>query len=191
MAGIEVILVDEHDREIGTMEKLAAHIEGRLHRAISVYVFNSRDELLLQRRASTKYHCGGLWTNTCCGHPLPGEGNADAAQRRLREEMGLTCPLSAMFEFSYRATLPDGLVEHEYGHIFFGRSDRLPVPNPSEADAFMYRSLDDIQRGFKRTPEMYTPWFQLVLPTVLAHFAPQTAQSAQAALAAPATQARL
>ena len=170
MADIEVILVDEHDHEVGTMEKLAAHLQGRLHRAISVYVFNSRDELLLQRRATAKYHCGGLWTNTCCGHPLPGERSADAAQRRLQEEMGLTCELTKVFEFSYRAELPQGLVEHEYGHIFFGRSDSAPSPAPCEADAFMYCPLDEIQHGFAQTPHAYTPWFQLVFPTVRAHF---------------------
>ncbi|MFC0397541.1 isopentenyl-diphosphate Delta-isomerase, partial [Paraburkholderia rhizosphaerae] len=153
MTDIHVILVDEHDREIGTMEKLAAHQQGRLHRAVSVYVFNSRDELLLQRRAPSKYHCARLWANTCCGHPLPGEGTMGAARRRLREEMGLTCELNAMFEFSYRAVLPGGLIEHEYGHVYFGRSDATPAPAPDEADAYMYRSLDDIRRRFANAPE--------------------------------------
>jgi isopentenyl-diphosphate Delta-isomerase len=175
MADIEVILVDERDRELGTMEKLAAHQQGRLHRAISVYVFNSRDELLLQRRAASKYHCGGLWTNTCCGHPLPGERTAEAAQRRLLEEMGLGCHLTEAFEFSYRAELPGGLVEHEYGHIFFGHSDRDPMPAPDEADAFRYESIDAIQRSLARSPQAWTPWFQLVLPTVLAHYRPLNA----------------
>jgi isopentenyl-diphosphate Delta-isomerase len=170
MAEIEVILVDEHDHELGTMEKLAAHRQGKLHRAISVYVFNSRDELLLQRRAASKYHCGGLWTNTCCGHPLPGEQTVDAAQRRLLEEMGLECRLTKAFEFSYRALLPGGLVEHEYGHIFFGHSDSTPIPAPDEADAFMYRSIDEIQCGFAELPQAWTPWFRLVFPTVLAHY---------------------
>ncbi|CAB3753677.1 isopentenyl-diphosphate Delta-isomerase [Paraburkholderia humisilvae] len=175
MENIEVILVDEHDCEVGTMEKLAAHLQGRLHRAISVYVFNSRDELLLQRRATSKYHCGGLWTNTCCGHPLPGELTADAAHRRLFEEMNLNCELTKMFEFSYRAALPGGLIEHEFGHIFFGRTDSVPVPARGEADAFMYRPLDEIQRGFALTPQAYAPWFKLVFPTVLAHFTPLNA----------------
>ncbi|QBR01323.1 isopentenyl-diphosphate Delta-isomerase [Paraburkholderia pallida] len=175
MADIEVILVDEHDREVGTMEKLTAHEQGLLHRAVSVYVFNARDELLLQRRAAVKYHCGGLWTNTCCGHPLPGERTVDAAQRRLREEMGLGCELAKAFEFSYRAELPGGLVEHEYGHIFFGRSDSVPELDADEADAFMYCSIDDIRGGFVRTPQVYTPWFRLVFPTVLAHFSPLSA----------------
>lgn len=172
MPTIEVILVDEHDHELGTMEKLAAHQQGRMHRAISVYVFNSRDQLLLQRRAASKYHCGGLWTNTCCGHPLPSERSVDAAQRRLQEEMGLTCQLTETFEFSYRAELPGGLIEHEYGHIFFGCSDNQPAPATDEADGFMYCSMDEIQRGFVQTPQAYTPWFRLVFPTVRAHFKP-------------------
>jgi isopentenyl-diphosphate Delta-isomerase len=175
MADIEVILVDEHDHELGTMEKLEAHRQGRLHRAISVYVFNSRDELLLQRRAACKYHCGGLWTNTCCGHPLPGERTIDAAQRRLHEEMGLACRLTEAFEFSYRAVLPGGLVEHEYGHIFFGCSDSEPMPASDEVDAFSYQSIDEIRRGFAQTPQAWTPWFPLVFPTVLTHFRPPNA----------------
>ncbi|WP_027794907.1 isopentenyl-diphosphate Delta-isomerase [Paraburkholderia acidipaludis] len=175
MADTEVILVDEHDHQLGTMEKLAAHRQGRLHRAISVYVFNSRDELLLQRRAAGKYHCGGLWTNTCCGHPLPGERTVDAAQRRLLEEMGLACDLTEAFEFSYRAMLPGGLVEHEYGHIFFGRSDGGPVLAPDEADAFSYQSIDKIHRSFLHAPQAWTPGFQLVFPTLLAHLPPLSA----------------
>jgi isopentenyl-diphosphate Delta-isomerase len=171
MTDIEVILVDEHDHEVGRMEKLAAHRDGRLHRAISVYVFNSRDELLLQRRAAAKYHCGGLWTNTCCGHPLPGEPTAEAAQRRLRQEMGLVCELSEAFEFSYRALLSGGLVEHEYGHIFFGRSDQAPILAVDEADAYMYRSIDAIQQSLFRTPQAYTPWFRLAFPSVISHLA--------------------
>lgn len=171
MSAIEVILVDQHDRQIGTMEKLEAHLKGRLHRAISIYVFNSHHELLLQRRASGKYHCGGLWTNTCCGHPLPGEATAAAAQRRLQEEMGMSCPLLPVFEFSYRLEMPGGLVEHEFGHIFFGLSDSLCVLNPEEADGYQYQSLNDIRHAFAAQPESFTPWFKLVFPSVVRHMA--------------------
>lgn len=170
MTPVEVILVDGQDREVGALEKLRAHVEGRLHRAVSIYVFNARNELLLQRRAPAKYHCGGLWTNTCCGHPMPGEATDAAALRRLREEMGMTCGLEKAFEFSYRAELPGGLIEHEYGHIFFGRSDTTPALNPVEADRFAWRSLDAIGRRMARRPAAFTPWFRLVLPHVVAAF---------------------
>lgn len=168
MSEIKVILVDQQDRPTGTMEKLKAHEQGLLHRAISVYVFNSRNELLLQRRAASKYHCGGLWTNTCCGHPLPGEQAREAAQRRLNEEMGLSCALRKSLEFSYRADLPGGLIENEYGHIFFGRTDDFPRLNSDEADGYAYLSLDVIQQRIAQAPASFTPWFQLVLPSVMA-----------------------
>ena len=113
----EVILVDEHDREIGSGEKLQIHQEGKLHRAFSVLVFNWKQELLLQKRKETKYHSGGLWTNTCCSHPRPGELTLEAAQRRLHEEMGLTCPLREVENFIYRAEFENGLIEHEYDHL--------------------------------------------------------------------------
>ena len=122
----EVILVDEHDREIGSGEKLQIHQEGKLHRAFSVLVFNWKQELLLQKRKETKYHSGGLWTNTCCSHPRPGELTLEAAQRRLHEEMGLTCPLREVGNFIYRAEFENGLIEHEYDHVLAGSSDHTP-----------------------------------------------------------------
>ncbi|AZC26540.1 isopentenyl-diphosphate Delta-isomerase [Pseudomonas sessilinigenes] len=167
MPHIEVILVDANDREVGVMEKLAAHQVGARHRAVSVYVFNSRNELLLQRRAAGKYHCGGLWSNTCCGHPLPGESTDQAAQRRLKEEMGLTCPMTKRLALSYFLHLPGGLIEHEYGHLYFARSDLEPVLNPAEADAFSYRSLEAIRQDIQAHPDDYTPWFKFTFPEVL------------------------
>ena len=123
-----VVLIDPKDREIGQMEKLAAHREGRLHRAFSVFVFNAKGELLLQQRAATKYHSASLWTNTCCGHPRPGETLVAAGERRLKEEMGLSIPLRTTFHFTYRAELEHGLVEHEMDHVLIGTSDLDPHP---------------------------------------------------------------
>lgn len=120
-----VVLVDEQDKETGTMEKLQAHLNGRLHRAVSVFLFNSKGELLLQQRASGKYHSANLWTNTCCSHPRPGESAYDAANRRLYEEMGLACELSEVFSFIYKAHLGNNLTEHEFDHVFVGTNDNI------------------------------------------------------------------
>lgn len=159
MSAIEVILVDHLDRPTGKMEKLEVHEKGLLHRAVTVYVFNSRQELLLQRRASDKYHCGGLWSNTCCGHPYPHESTRDAAERRLREEMGMVVTLTPVFELSYNLKLSNGLTEHEYGHVFFAVCDSLPQLNPQEADAFDYRPMALIEEQMQQQPEQFTPWF--------------------------------
>ncbi|CAK8736616.1 Isopentenyl-diphosphate Delta-isomerase [Sodalis praecaptivus] len=130
MALTEVILVDERDRAVGTMEKLQAHREGALHRAVTVYLFNPDGQLLLQQRAREKYHCGGLWSNTCCGHPMPAEESAAAARRRLYEEMGLRVALTPVLQLRYRLPLPNGLIEHEYGHVFLAsrRWRQRPIP---------------------------------------------------------------
>ncbi|OON40950.1 isopentenyl-diphosphate delta-isomerase [Izhakiella australiensis] len=171
MSEIEVILVDAADRPLGKMEKLAAHTQGILHRAISVYVFNSRGELMLQRRASDKYHCAGLWSNTTCGHPLPQEATADAAQRRLYEEMGLRAQLTPVFELYYNLALGNGMSEHEYGHVFFACSDRLPCLNPQEADGWRYAALADIADDIAKNPRQFTPWFLHTFPRIPAQAA--------------------
>ncbi|MEI2265237.1 isopentenyl-diphosphate Delta-isomerase [Erwinia sp. CGal63] len=171
MSAIEVILVDGQDRAIGRMEKLEVHQKGLLHRAVTVYVFNSRHQLLLQKRASGKYHCGGLWSNTTCGHPYPDESTRDAAERRLYEEMGLSLTLSPMFELSYRLPLDNGLIEHEYGHVWFTLSDELPQPNPAEADDWRYASLAEIRQEIAEHPERFTPWFLLTFARIPAEFA--------------------
>lgn len=159
MSAIEVILVDHLDRPTGKMEKLEVHEKGLLHRAVTVYVFNHQHQLLLQRRASGKYHCGGLWSNTCCGHPYPYESTQHAAERRLREEMGLDLTLTPMFELSYNLPLSNGLTEHEYGHVFFAFSNAQPQLNPEEADASRWLSLEAIQQEITHDPARFTPWF--------------------------------
>ena len=156
----EVILVDEEDREVGTAPKLRAHREGWLHRAFSVFLFNSRGELLLQRRADDKYHSAGLWSNTCCSHPRPGEETDAAARRRLGEEMGLSAPLLPVFDFRYRAAFADGLWEHELDHVYIGRSDADPHPDPAEVAGWRWASVDAVVREMERDPEAFTVWFR-------------------------------
>lgn len=162
----EVILVDQNDQQTGTMEKLEAHRLGLLHRAFSVFVFNSKGELLLQQRALDKYHSAGKWTNTCCSHPRPGETNEDAAHRRLREEMGMDCNLEYGFSFLYKATFSNALTEHEYDHVFFGSSDELPVLNPLEVASFRYMSLETLARDLQDRPDVYTPWLKICFDQV-------------------------
>ncbi|MBT0718728.1 isopentenyl-diphosphate Delta-isomerase [Rosenbergiella epipactidis] len=164
MENIEVILVDEHDNPLGKMEKLAAHRQGRLHRAITVYIFNTKQQLMLQQRAFSKYHCGGLWSNTCCGHPFPNESTPQAAERRLEEEMGLKLPLTKLTQTYYNLPVTDGLVEHEFGHIFTGLTDQLPVLNPNEAENYRFASLSEVQQELITSPERFTPWFKTTFP---------------------------
>ncbi len=158
-----VVLVDEHDTDVGTGEKLAVHQSGALHRAFSVFVRDQSGRLLLQRRATTKYHSPGLWSNTCCGHPRPGEETADAANRRLREEMGFTCPLRHVGSFTYRAVLGNGLVEHELDHVFAGTFNGEPTPHPSEASAYRWITLGDLEQEMAGAPEKFTAWLKPAL----------------------------
>lgn len=161
-----VLLVDEKDNEIGVMEKLQAHQEAVLHRAISIFIFNDQQELLLQKRAGGKYHSPLLWTNTCCSHPRPGEDLLDAAHRRLREEMNMSCELSHQFSFIYKAVLDDGLTEHELDHVFFGYSNVLPVPEAAEVADWKYLRLDQIREELLVQPEQYTSWFKIVFDQI-------------------------
>ena len=162
-----VILVDETDRQIGTEEKLTVHRDGTLHRAFSVLLFNSRDELLLQRRALGKYHSGGLWSNTCCSHPRPAEDVEAAAIRRLREEMGIECKLWKAFDFVYRAEV-DELIEHEFDHVFLGKYDGLVSPDPVEVMSHRWLTVSAVQQDLKISPGKYTPWLKMVLDGVIA-----------------------
>lgn len=159
----EVILVNERDEELGHMEKLEAHRQGKLHRAFSVMVFNSSKELLLQRRAMGKYHSEGLWTNTCCSHPQPGETILQAAHRRLNEEMGIKSALRETFHFIYEAHLDNALIEHELDHVLIGFSDEEPVINPDEALDYKWMALTDIEADIKAHPSSYTAWFKTII----------------------------
>lgn len=162
----QVVLVDKDDNCIGLMEKLEAHEKGLLHRAFSVLLFNDNKELLLQQRAFDKYHCGGLWTNTCCSHPRPEEEVEDAALRRLKEEMGIECDLKKSFEFIYKAELNNGLTEHEYDHVFFGTFSGEPAINTDEVANWKYMPLDALRRDIAAHPANYTPWFKIILDKI-------------------------
>lgn len=158
-----VILVDESDQETGTMEKMLAHEQGKLHRAFSVLIFNSKGEILLQQRSTSKYHCGGLWTNACCSHPRPGESIIDAANRKLMQEMGIACPLTYSYKFKYRAALDKNMIEHEWDYVLIGYTDQVPSPNPDEVMKWKYERIDWIKSDTINSPDKYTPWFKLIM----------------------------
>jgi len=158
-----VVLVDEHDNELGTMGKLAAHRDGgRLHRAFSVFLFDAAGRVMLQKRAAGKYHFAGLWTNTCCSHPGPGEDVPAAGRRRLLEEMGIDAPLRRVTAFVYRATDgATGLTEHELDHVLAGRFDGEPILNPDEAEGWRWATPDEIDAELASSPGRFTPWFPI------------------------------
>lgn len=162
----EVMLVDEQDKVQGTIEKMKAHEDGLLHRAFSVFIFNEKGEMLLQQRALEKYHSGGLWTNACCSHPLPGEDTSAAAHRRLQEELGFDTELEKIFDFVYRHSFDNGLTEHEFDHVFAGTYNEEVNANPAEVMATMYVSMPGIRRQLKEQPEKFTAWFVLAFERV-------------------------
>jgi len=163
----EVILVDEYDKEIGRMEKLRAHQEGVLHRAFSIFIFNREGKLLLQRRALNKYHSGGLWTNTCCSHPAPGEDLLSAAKHRLLNEMGFETDLRFLFSFTYKAAFPNGLIEHELDHVFVGEYNGDFQLNPEEAMDYKWLSYHEVNKSVKDSAQDYTAWFLKIYDPVL------------------------
>lgn len=158
-----VILVDSDDRPLGTAPKLDVHRSGELHRAFSILVHDGDGRVLLQKRHKGKYHSGGLWTNTCCGHPRPGEDVADAARRRLVEEMGFSCPLTLERRLIYRAEVGSGLIEHELVHLFVGSWRGGVSPAPGEAEAYEWRSIQDLTLELCSDPHRFTAWFPLYL----------------------------
>ena len=157
-----VVLVDENDNEIGQMEKQAAHVTPHLHRAFSIFIFNSKGELLLQQRALSKYHSPGLWTNTCCSHPRAGETLEEATSRRLMEEMGMVCPMHEVYTFIYKAPVGEGLIEHEFDHVWIGQSDDIPQIN---------HDLNDLKNDIEAHPEHYTEWFKITFEEMTHHAA--------------------
>lgn len=159
----QVILVDKNDQATGTMEKMEAHRKGELHRAFSVVVFNSKGEMLLQKRAKGKYHSGGLWTNACCSHPMPGEKIEDASRRRLKEEMGIDVQPEFIFKFIYKANLDQELIEHEYDHVFRGTFDGEPQINKNEVEDWKFVSMSWLKKDILLHPENYTYWFRLLV----------------------------
>ncbi len=159
---MKVILVNQKDRKVGEEEKMNAHREGKLHRAFSVLVFNPKGEIILQKRALSKYHCGGLWTNTCCSHPFPGEKTKSAARRRLQEEMGFDTPLSKVFSFVYKSIVGD-LVEYEFDHVFIGVYDGEVRLNRAEAEEISFMKMKDLKKDISDNPEKYTPWFRIII----------------------------
>lgn len=155
-----VVLINEEDEVMGTMEKIEAHRQALLHRAVSVFLFNKQGEWLLQRRNPGKYHSGGLWTNTCCTHPVPGESYADAAQRRLREEMGIRCNLYPILRFRYKAELGNGLTEHELDMVFIGFTDEFPSVDRNEVEEWKYITSTQLNQNLATAPDEYTIWFR-------------------------------
>ena len=155
----DLILVNARDEEIGSMEKMEAHRQALLHRAFSVFIFNSKGEMLLQQRALSKYHSPGLWTNACCSHPRPGETTLAAAERRLQEELGFVVTLQKIFDFIYTASFDNGLTENEFDHVYVGHYEGIISPDSAEIMDYLYKSPDIIRQELKDTPERYTAWF--------------------------------
>ena len=165
-----LVLVDENDNEIGVLDKTSVHQRGILHRAFSAFIFNTKGELLIQQRADEKYHSAGLWSNTCCSHPYNGEKISDAVNRRLKEEMGLQCTTHFKFCFTYKTDFDNGLIEHEYDHVYFGESDDLPLPNKEEVKAFKYITLKNLEEEISLHPQKFTIWMKICLPKILQQF---------------------
>ena len=157
-----LILVDEHDNDIGTLGKLEVHRKALLHRAVSVFIINSKGEWIIQRRALNKYHSNGLWTNTCCSHPYPHETCPEAASRRLWEEMGLRCKLQEVFSFIYKEQLDNNLTEHEYDHVFIGISDEIPAPDKHEVVDWRTISFSELETEIDKYPALFTVWFRQI-----------------------------
>lgn len=164
-----VILVNENDEKIGLMPKMEAHEKGALHRAFSVFIFNDKNELMLQQRALHKYHTPGLWANTCCSHQRDGESSIDAGKRRLMEEMGFTADLKETTKFTYKAPFDNGLTEHEIDHILVGSYNDEPNINPDEVASWKWMDLEAVREDIKQNPDIYTPWFKIIFEKFYHH----------------------
>jgi isopentenyl-diphosphate delta-isomerase len=161
-----LILVDENDNETGSLNKRDAHQSGVLHRAFSVFIFNQKGEILLQQRSDEKYHSAGLWSNTCCSHPVKGENIDVAVSRRMKEEMGLECTTHFQFSFIYKAALENGLIEHELDHVYFGESDDVPIPDRSEVQDWKYVRPEKLRKELISHPHRYSAWLKICFPSV-------------------------
>lgn len=159
----KINLVDGNGKRIGAVDKLEAHIKGQLHEAFSIFIFNSKGELLLQKRAKGKYHSGGLWSNTVCSHAKFGEELSQAVGRRLQEEMGISTPTKEVFSFIYRSDYENGLTEHEFDYVFVGHSDSEPVPDPEEVMDYKWMAIADLKKDIEKNPENYTTWLRKIL----------------------------
>ncbi|MBC7509900.1 MAG: isopentenyl-diphosphate Delta-isomerase [Ferruginibacter sp.] len=168
---MEVILVDENDTPTGAMEKIEVHRKALLHRAFSVFIFNNRGEMLLQKRAANKYHSPALWTNACCSHPAPGQDTLEAATKRLQEEMGFTTSLEKVFDFIYKAPFDNGLTEHEFDHVFTGTYNEAVVPDKEEVSDYCYQTTELIKNSLQSHPEKYTEWFKIAFPKLQMYLA--------------------
>lgn len=162
----KIVLVDEYDNEIGVEEKSKVHQLGLLHRAFSVFIFNDKNEMLLQQRAFNKYHSGGLWTNACCSHPHKNETVVNAAKRRLQEELGFITELEIAFHFIYKATFENGLIEHEYDYVLIGYYNQKITPNINEVVNYKFISLQEIEKELQQNPAHFTEWFKIAFPKV-------------------------
>ncbi len=162
--------MDDNDKEIDKLDKLSVHQSGLLHRAFSVFIFNTKGELLLQQRAEEKYHSAGLWTNTCCSHPQFGEDISDAIKRRLKEEMGMRCKTQFAFSFIYKVKFENGLTEHEFDHVYFGVTNDLPIPERCEVKDWKYINLNALEEDINKQPQYYSEWLKLSLHRVVIHF---------------------
>ena len=162
---VDVILVDENDIKIGLKEKIAAHKDANLHRAFSLLIYNSKGDMLLHKRAESKYHGGGLWTNACCSHPLDGELVSDAVHRRTKEELGYThLQLEKLFEYMYKVGFDNGLYEHEYLHVYKAFTDKEPPQlDPNEVSQTKWVSISELVVDTQNNPAIYSPWFLLTL----------------------------
>ena len=165
----KVILVNEKDEQIGLMPKMEAHEKALLHRAFSVFVFNDKNELMLQQRAAHKYHSPLLWANTCCSHQRDGESNIDAGKRRLQEEMGFVTELENTVSFIYKAPFDNGLTEHEFDHVMIGNYEDAPVINPDEVADWKWLPLEDVKLDMSKRPEIYTEWFKIIFDKFYEH----------------------
>lgn len=159
----DIILVDKDDNQIGTGEKMEIHRKGILHRAFSVFIWNDKGHLMMQQRALTKYHTPGLWSNTCCSHPMPGEETLDAANRRLKEEMGFECEMKEEMSITYRSQFENDLIEHEYDHVFFGNFNGEPNINREEVNDWKWMSINELMKDVRVNPDNYTVWFKIIL----------------------------